>query len=226
MMDMLSFYGGGHEKLLEQIIKFGIVGVICFIIDFAITTIPTYFFGQNTVYISAVFGFVISCIVNYLLSIKYVFTEKKDMDKRKEFIVFVILSAVGLVINELIIYLCQDVLYANVAFLNELIPDSLIVPISKIIATGVVMVYNFISRKIFLEGKRQRKKMHRCKTCLRVRCERTAKTIGLYRKSKRLCRSSFAAAWTESNLLCNDLWLSDERQRFREACRNSGRCRI
>ena len=93
------------KKLLEQIIKFGIVGVICFIIDFAITTIPTYFFGQNTVYISAVFGFVISCIVNYLLSIKYVFTEKKDMDKRKEFIVFVILSAVGLVINELIIYL-------------------------------------------------------------------------------------------------------------------------
>ena len=140
------------KKLLEQIIKFGIVGVICFIIDFAITTIPTYFFGQNTVYISAVFGFVISCIVNYLLSIKYVFTEK-----RKEFIVFVILSAVGLVINELIIYLCQDVLYANVAFLNELIPDSLIVPISKIIATGVVMVYNFISRKIFLEGKKTKK---------------------------------------------------------------------
>ena len=138
------------KKLLEQIIKFGIVGVICFIIDFAITTIPTYFFGQNTVYISAVFGFVISCIVNYLLSIKYVFTEKKDMDKRKEFIVFVILSAVGLVINELIIYLCQ-------AFLNELIPDSLIVPISKIIATGVVMVYNFISRKIFLEGKKTKK---------------------------------------------------------------------
>ena len=32
------------KKLLEQIIKFGIVGVICFIIDFAITTIRTYFF--------------------------------------------------------------------------------------------------------------------------------------------------------------------------------------
>ena len=43
------------------------------------------------------------------------------------------------------------------AFLNELIPDSLIVPISKIIATGVVMVYNFISRKIFLEGKKTKK---------------------------------------------------------------------
>ena len=45
------FMEADMKKLLEQIIKFGIVGVICFVIDFTITTIPTYFFGQNTVYI-------------------------------------------------------------------------------------------------------------------------------------------------------------------------------
>ena len=141
------------KKLFQQIIKFGIVGVICFIIDFAITTIPTYFFGQSTVYLFAVFGFVFSCIVNYILSIKYVFTDKKEMDKKKEFLVFVILSAIGLLINELIIYLCQDILYAKVMWIYNLIPSSLIVPVSKIIATAVVMVYNFISRKLFLERK-------------------------------------------------------------------------
>lgn len=141
------------KKLFQQIIKFGIVGVICFIIDFAITTIPTYFFGQSTVYLFAVFGFVISCIVNYILSIKYVFTDKKEMDKKKEFLVFVILSTIGLLINELIIYLCQDILYAKVMWIHNLIPSALIVPVSKIIATAVVMVYNFISRKLFLERK-------------------------------------------------------------------------
>lgn len=141
------------KKLFQQIIKFGIVGVICFIIDFAITTIPTYFFGQSTVYLFAVFGFVFSCIVNYILSIKYVFTDKKEMDKKKEFLVFVILSAIGLLINELIIYLCQDILYVKVMWIHNLIPSSLIVPVSKIIATAVVMVYNFISRKLFLERK-------------------------------------------------------------------------
>lgn len=141
------------KKLFQQIIKFGIVGVICFIIDFAITTIPTYIFGKNSVYLFAVLGFVVSCIVNYILSIKYVFTDKKEMDKKKEFIVFVILSAIGLLINELIIYLCNDVLYEQVLWIHNLIPATLIVPISKIIATAVVMVYNFISRKLFLERK-------------------------------------------------------------------------
>lgn len=141
------------KKLFQQIIKFGIVGVICFIIDFAITTIPTYIFGKNSVYLFAVLGFVVSCIVNYILSIKYVFTDKKEMDKKKEFIVFVILSAIGLLINELIIYLCNDVLYEQVMWIHNLIPATLIVPISKIIATAVVMVYNFISRKLFLECK-------------------------------------------------------------------------
>lgn len=141
------------KKLFQQIIKFGIVGVICFVIDFAITTIPTYFFGQNSVYICAVFGFVISCVVNYLLSIKYVFTEKKEMDKKREFLVFVILSAIGLLLNELIIYLCQDVIYVRIAWIRALIPSVWIVPVSKIISTGVVMVYNFISRKLFLERK-------------------------------------------------------------------------
>ncbi len=141
------------KKLFQQIIKFGIVGVICFIIDFAITTIPTYIFGKNSVYLFAVLGFVVSCIVNYILSIKYVFTDKKEMDKKKEFIVFVILSAIGLLINELIIYLCNDVLYEQVMWIHNLIPATLIVPISKIIATAVVMVYNFISRKLFLERK-------------------------------------------------------------------------
>lgn len=152
----MSFYfimEANMKKLFQQIIKFGIVGVICFIIDFAITTIPTYFFGQSTVYLFAVFGFVISCIVNYILSIKYVFTDKKEMDKKKEFLVFVILSAIGLLINELIIYLCQDILYAKVMWIHNLIPSALIVPVSKIIATAVVMVYNFISRKLFLERK-------------------------------------------------------------------------
>lgn len=140
------------RKLMEQILKFGVVGFICFLIDFGITTGFTNILGVHYL-ISKFLGFVISAIVNYLLSIKYVFTEKKEMDKKKEFTVFLILSAFGLLINEIVMYVCIDGAYAHSAFLQEKISDGLMVSISSIIATGIVMVYNFISRKLFLERK-------------------------------------------------------------------------
>lgn len=140
------------KKLLNQILKFGIVGLFCFFIDYGITIILTNVFGVHYL-ISKFFGFVISAVVNYLLSIKFVFTQKKEMDKGKEFTVFLILSAIGLVINEIVMYVCIDGIYAHSAFLQGYISDSLMVSVGAVIATGVVMVYNFISRKLFLERK-------------------------------------------------------------------------
>ncbi len=140
------------KKLMEQIIKFGIVGVICFGIDFAIFSFLNY--GIDTGYMMAAFwGFVISVIVNYLLSMKYVFVRKEEMDRRKEFIVFVILSVIGLGLNEVIIFGCVDGVYKNWIWLQGLITVGLAEMGGKIVATGIVMVYNFITRKIFLEKK-------------------------------------------------------------------------
>ena len=83
------------KNLLNQIIKFGIVGLFCFLIDFGITTGFTNLLGIHYL-ISKFLGFVVSAVVNYLLSIKFVFTQKKEMDKKKEFTVFLILSSFGL----------------------------------------------------------------------------------------------------------------------------------
>ena len=75
------------------------------------------------------------------------------MDKKKEFTIFLILSAFGLLINEIVMYLCIDVIYDHSIFLQDMIADGLMVSISSVVATGIVMVYNFISRKLFLERK-------------------------------------------------------------------------
>lgn len=140
------------KQLINQIIKFGIVGFFCFFIDFGITTGFTNLLGVHYL-ISKFLGFVISAIVNYLLSIKFVFTHKKEMDKKKEFTVFLILSAIGLVINEVVMYCCIDGIYMHSKPLQELVTQDLMVMAATVIATGVVMVYNFISRKLFLERK-------------------------------------------------------------------------
>jgi len=140
------------KNLLNQIIKFGIVGLFCFLIDFGITTGFTNLLGIHYL-ISKFLGFVVSAVVNYLLSIKFVFTQKKEMDKKKEFTVFLILSAFGLLINEIVMYLCIDGIYASSGQLQELVSHANMVALSSILATGIVMVYNFISRKLFLERK-------------------------------------------------------------------------
>lgn len=148
------------RKLIDQILKFGVVGIISFIVDFLITmlisTILRETVGMGTsqaALIGAFFGFVISVTVNYFLSMKFVFERRDDMGRKKEFVIFVILSAFGLVINEIIILFCIDVVYSHWSWLQSWVGATLATAGSKIVATGVVMVYNFITRKIFLEKK-------------------------------------------------------------------------
>ncbi len=140
------------KQLFGQIIKFGVVGIFCFLIDFGITTGLTSLFEIHYL-ISKFFGFVISAVVNYILSIRFVFHSRKDMDKKKEFTVFLILSAIGLGINEIVMYGCVDGAYRHSAALQSMLSEDMMVAVSTVIATGVVMVYNFISRKLFLERK-------------------------------------------------------------------------
>jgi len=144
------------KKLMEQIIKFGFVGVLCFLIDFAISTGLFHLLIRGTTRNTATavggfFGFTISVVVNYILSMKFVFERKEDMSRKKEFVIFVILSLIGLGLNESLLLACSAGYEAS-SFL-KVFNDTLWFAVSKIFATAVVMVYNFISRKIFLEKK-------------------------------------------------------------------------
>lgn len=125
-----------NNKLLMQIIKFVIVGGIATIIDYIIFFILHELLKIPTLP-SNITSFTISVIYNYIASVKWVFDVKKDGPK-KQFIIFLILSIIGLLINTVIVYITIDVLnwYSMIC---------------KIIATGIVMVFNFITRKIFLE---------------------------------------------------------------------------
>ena len=140
------------RKLIEQIMKFGVVGVIAFVIDFGVMVFLTEVFGIDPV-ISATVSFIISVIFNYAASMRYVFSHREGMSRTREFIIFVVLSAIGLGINELM-------MWGGTSWLAGLMEQNAKLSslsryaymIVKIFATAVVMVYNFITRKIFLEG--------------------------------------------------------------------------
>jgi putative flippase GtrA len=145
------------KKLFAQLIKFGFVGGLCFLIDFAISTIlfdilNGILLRNAATAIGGFVGFTVSVVINYILSMKFVFERKEDMSRKKEFVIFIILSIIGLVVNEVILLACSGIYGASQA-LQTLVGETLWFAISKIIATAIVMVYNFISRKIFLEKK-------------------------------------------------------------------------
>jgi putative flippase GtrA len=80
--------------------KFGVVGVIAFAIDFGLMVLLHETIGMDPV-IAAAVSFSVSTIFNYIASMRFVFTHRDDLSKTREFTIFVILSVIGLIINEI-----------------------------------------------------------------------------------------------------------------------------
>lgn len=138
------------KKLIQQFLKFGVVGGIAFLIDAGIMIVLSSKYIGMPIVIANVISFSVSVIFNYIASMAFVFESRDDISKKKEFIIFMILSIIGLIINTVIVTGLLD--YAFASF-----KDSAYYPYIKlgvkIIATGIVTVYNFVTRKIFLEKK-------------------------------------------------------------------------
>lgn len=126
------------KKLIAQIMKFGVVGIIAFVIDYGLLALLTEAFGVNYL-ISATISFTVSVVFNYVASMRYVFKHKEGMSRHREFIIFVVLSVIGLAINNFCMW--SGVEFLGVHYL-----------IVKIFATAVVMVWNFVTRKMFLDA--------------------------------------------------------------------------
>ena len=126
------------KKLINQLLRFGIVGFIAFLIDYGILYFLTDIVGINYLVSSAI-SFSVSVIFNYIASITFVF-DTGHKQTYKDVILFLVLSLIGLGINQLLMYVGVDKIHINYL-------------IVKIGATAVVMIFNFITRKIFIEKK-------------------------------------------------------------------------
>lgn len=126
------------QKLLAQIMKFGVVGLLAFCIDYGLMVFLTEVASINYL-ISATISFTASVVFNYIASMRYVFRHKEGMSRRKEFIIFVVLSVCGLGINNGCMWIGVELF--GVSYL-----------LVKIVATAVVMVWNFVTRKKFLDA--------------------------------------------------------------------------
>ena len=127
------------DNIFLQFFRYIFVGGTAFAVDFFFL----YFFSDICgIYylISGVLSFVISVLVNYIMSTKWVFNPDNSDNKVLEFNLFLIISTVGLVFTEILLYLFTDVF-------------GLYYLISKIIAAIIVLFWNFTARRIMFYGK-------------------------------------------------------------------------
>ena len=129
------------KKLFAQFMKFGVVGVLAFALVYGLLAFFTEILGVDYL-ISATLSYIISTVFNYLASMRFVFRHRENMSRTREFVLFFIGSLIGLGINDGCMWLGVEIL--GVHYL-----------ITKLFATFVVAIWNFVTRKIFLDADRE-----------------------------------------------------------------------
>ena len=124
--------------MILQLLRFGVVGVIAAFVDVGFLVILKELLHIDVLPSSAI-SFCVSVTVNYILSMSFVF-KGKNQSRIKEFTIFVFLSIGGLCLNQFILWI--GVNFTSLYYLTV-----------KLLAMVIVPVYNFITRKIFLESK-------------------------------------------------------------------------
>ncbi|WP_160149003.1 GtrA family protein [Arcanobacterium ihumii] len=125
------------RHIIRQILRFGIVGVISTLVDYGGFLALTYVFDLNYL-LASTLSYSAGIVVNYWLGMKYVFVSDENRSKFSEFSLYIILTLIGMGLNQLFLFIFVDWL-------------SIAPAVGKLLATVLVMVYNFVSRKIFIE---------------------------------------------------------------------------
>ena len=117
---------------LAELFRFAVAGCIGFIIDYGVMVLLKAALGGHYLLAAGV-SFAVSVVVNYLICVSWVF---KGIDRpgAKSTAVFITTSVIGLGLNELFMWLFVDVFFIHYM-------------IAKIIATLLVMIWNYITKR-------------------------------------------------------------------------------
>jgi putative flippase GtrA len=85
----------------------------------------------------AVVGFVFAVLLNYALSVRFVFSSGVRFGRAQELALVYLVSGVGLALHLLILYGAVDVMGVELM-------------LSKLVATGSVFLWNFLARNYFI----------------------------------------------------------------------------
>lgn len=152
-MEVLKISEKTKSSGLVQFIKYCFVGGIATVFDTGLYTAFMWVFDKTAMnvnlatFIAEAIGFVAGLVVNFILSKMFVFTgEAKVKSQKAEFLAYAVIGLVGLLLTYLLLLLFNK--FIVIAFLGKWN-----VVFNKLLATGIVLVYNYLAREFFVYKK-------------------------------------------------------------------------
>lgn len=117
----------------QRLLKFGMVGITGMAVDFTVTWLCKEKFKLNK-FLSNSFGFSLAVISNFLLNRYWTFVSNQALPF--QFVKFILVSLIGLLINNLLLFLLLKYSKSNFYFL-------------KLLVIGIVFFWNYFANFLF-----------------------------------------------------------------------------
>ncbi len=128
------------NREIQRLIKYGIVGVSNVAIDFAFLNLFLWF--HLNLYLAISLAFTIAATNSYFLNRNWTFKDKKADQVGRQYILFLIVSITGLLLNNFIVFL-----FVKYIFIINLV---LTANAAKVVATGFVVIWNYCINRFFV----------------------------------------------------------------------------
>lgn len=119
-----------------KIVRYFFVGGAAAVVDISLFFLFARILGYHYLLVGAG-AFTVAAVVNYFLSIRFVFVSGTRFQGNTEFAWVYVISTIGLVLNQIILYIGIGVLHQDMM-------------LSKIAAIGLVFGWNYLARKHFV----------------------------------------------------------------------------
>lgn len=126
------------SRKMEELVRFCLVGGICFLVDYGLLYVCTEHFGIYYLYSSAI-AFSVSVVFNYWLCLRFVFSGAKSQTAGQTAL-FIGSSIAGLGLNQLCMWF-----FVSLGGIHYML--------AKILATIVVTAWNYVMKRRAVYGK-------------------------------------------------------------------------
>lgn len=127
---------GKTDNLLVQLFRYFVVSGLSLVIDFITLFVFTDVLLIHYL-VSSVLSYSLGLIINYYISVNWVFGTRKFSDRRKEFTIFVIIGIAGLGVNTGVMWICTSLL-------------SLYYLAARIISAAIGYTWKYAARRLIL----------------------------------------------------------------------------